>query len=109
LRKGGELVLIGVPWKRRADLQAYDLLHVIFHRYIHLRGGWEWELPRQRGDFDRASIWSNIQGALDWLDQKRLNVDGIYDVCRPDQCQQAYDRLIKQGDGPLTTVFDWTH
>lgn len=108
LRKGGELVLIGVPWRKRADLQAFDLLHVIFHRYIHLRSGWEWELPRQRSEFDRAGIWSNLQGAIGWLDQKRINIQGIYDVCTPEQCQQAYDRLTRQGDGPLTTVFDWT-
>jgi threonine dehydrogenase-like Zn-dependent dehydrogenase len=108
LRKGGELVLIGVPWRRRADLQAFEILSNVFRRYIHLRSGWEWEIPRIRGDFDRASIWSNLQGAVNWLNEKRLIVDGIYDVQSPDQCQQAYDRLTKQGDGPLTTVFDWT-
>ena len=108
LRKGGELVLIGVPWRKRADIQAFELLHTVFHRYIHLRSGWEWELPRQRGEMDRASIWSNLEGALRWLDEKRINVEGIYDVCSPVQCQQAYDRLRQQGDGPLTTVFDWT-
>lgn len=108
LRKGGELSIIGVPWRRRADVQAFELLHTIFHRYIHVHSGWEWELPRQRAEFDRASIWSNIQGAMHWLEKKRIHVDGVYDVCSPDQCQQAYDRLTKQGEGPLTTVFDWT-
>lgn len=108
LRKGGELSLIGVPWRRRADVQAFELIHTIFHRYLHVRSGWEWEIPKQRGELDRASIWSNIQGAIHWLNQKRLNVDGLYDVCSPTQCQQAYDRLTQQGDGPLTTIFDWT-
>ena len=30
LRKGGELVLIGVPWRKRADIQAFELLHTVF-------------------------------------------------------------------------------
>ncbi|MFG0248329.1 MAG: hypothetical protein ACF8OB_05530 [Phycisphaeraceae bacterium JB051] len=108
LRKGGELSLIGVPWRRKADVQAFELTHAIFHRYLHVRSGWEWEIPRHRSDFDRASIWGNFEGALRMLDQKRLNVDGIYEVGDPRDCQKMYDRLTQQGDGPLTTVLDWT-
>jgi len=107
LRTGGEMVLIGVPWRRRTDLCAWELLSVVFHRYVHLRSGWEWEVPHYRGPFDRASIWENLAGALRWLDEKRLCVDGLHDICKPDLCQEAYDRLAKQGNGPLTTVFDW--
>lgn len=108
LRKGGELVLIGVPWKPRADVQAFELTHLIFHRYIHMRSGWEWELPKHRRAFDQASIWSNYAGALRWLEQKRICLDGLYEVVSPNDCQQAYERVAQPGDGPLTTVFDWT-
>ena len=38
---GGEVVLIGVPWVKRTDLSAFDLLHAVFHRYVYLRSGWE--------------------------------------------------------------------
>ena len=48
VRKGGEVVLVGVPWRKRTDLPAFDLLHAVFHRYIRLRSGWEWEIPRMR-------------------------------------------------------------
>ena len=109
LRKGGELVLIGVPWTRRADVQAFDLLHRIFHDYIHVRSGWEWELPRQRGEFDKASIWDNLEAATRWLAQGRVTAEGVYDIVAPAQCQQAYDRLMTPGADPLTTVFDWTN
>ncbi|MBD3241109.1 MAG: zinc-binding dehydrogenase, partial [Chitinivibrionales bacterium] len=47
VRRGGEVVLVGVPWKRHTVLTAHELLDVVFHRYVVLRSGWEWELPRE--------------------------------------------------------------
>ncbi len=36
VRKRGEVVLVGVPWRKRSELSAFDLLHAVFHRYAVL-------------------------------------------------------------------------
>jgi D-arabinose 1-dehydrogenase-like Zn-dependent alcohol dehydrogenase len=50
MRKGGEVVMVGVPWIPRTDIKAHALLDLVFHRYIRLRSGWEWEVPRQANE-----------------------------------------------------------
>jgi NADPH:quinone reductase-like Zn-dependent oxidoreductase len=107
VRKGGEVALVGVPWVKRTDLSAHDILTTVFHRYVHLRTGWEWEVPRQPADFRHGSIRSNISGALDWLAKGRLRTTGLYRRVDPRQPQTVYDDLLAQRGG-LTAVFDWT-
>lgn len=106
IRKGGEVVLIGTPWRRRTDLPAHDLTHAVFHNYVHLRSGWEWELPRQPQDFAPSSVYENFAHALRWLAEGKVDVAGLADVHRPDDCQAAFDGLLRQ-EGGLTRVFDW--
>jgi threonine dehydrogenase-like Zn-dependent dehydrogenase len=105
LKIGGELVLIGVPWKKRTDLPAFDLLHTIFHRYVTVRSGWEWELPVHPAAFGAGSIMENFETALRWLDQGRVKVEGLYETRRPEEAQTAYQRLLKQE--AMGVVFDW--
>lgn len=107
VRKGGEVVLVGAPWTRRTELTAHDLLHVVFHRYVHLRSGWEWELPRQRPAFGTGSFYENVTGALQWLADGRTDVSGLAAVLKPAEAPHAYEELA-QRRGPLTRIFDWT-
>jgi len=107
VRKGGEVVLVGVPWKKRAELSVFDLLHPVFHRYIHLRSGWEWEVPMQPTDFAAGSMQGNLAAALLWLAQGRIRLDNLYRVLRPAQAQTAYDDLLHQRGEGLSVVFDW--
>jgi threonine dehydrogenase-like Zn-dependent dehydrogenase len=107
VRKGGEVVLIGVPWVRRTELMAFDLLHAVFHKYAHLRSGWEWELPAHAQDFTAGSLRENAAGALQWLLEGRFDLGGLYDVRSPGDCQAVYSELCDAGCGRLTTVFDW--
>lgn len=106
-RKGGEVVLVGVPWQKRADLQAHDILRAVFHRYVHLRSGWEWELPVKPRDFAPASILENFAGILRYLADGRINVDGLATLASPTDAQTVYQDLLHRR-GPLTAVFDWT-
>lgn len=105
IKKGGELVLVGVPWKKRTDLPAFDLLHAIFHRYVTVRSGWEWELPLHPTTFGTGSILENFETALRWLHQGRVKVEGLYEVRPPEEAQIAYQRLLKQE--AMGVVFDW--
>ncbi len=107
VRKRGEVVMIGVPWKRRTDLPSFDLTHAIFHRYVVLRSGWEWELPRTPAHFQTHCIFENFSFALELLAQKKISVDGWYGVRRPEDAQEVYQDLLHRRGEHLAHVFDW--
>ena len=106
VRKRGEVALVGVPWHKRTDLPAFDLLHAVFHRYVVLRSGWEWEVPFHPRDFVVGSISANLTAALEWLREGRVRVAGLYACRSPAECQAAYQDLLHQR-GPPAVVFDW--
>jgi threonine dehydrogenase-like Zn-dependent dehydrogenase len=108
VRKGGEVVLVGVPWVKRTELAAFDVLHAVFHRYVHLRSGWEWEVPREASDFRMGSIRGNTTAAMQWLSDGRLHSAGIVRIADPRDCATIYRELQQQTGGYLTAVFDWT-
>jgi threonine dehydrogenase-like Zn-dependent dehydrogenase len=108
VQKGGEVVLIGVPWERRTEKMAHELLSAVFHRYVVLRSGWEWELPLLPTEFAHNSIYGNIAGALHWLDTGRASVDGLYDTVSPADAGNVYRRLDEGITDRLAVVFDWT-
>lgn len=105
--KGGEVVLVGVPWRKQTDDLAHDVLHAVFHRYVHLRSGWEWELPRQPGEFSVASIRENIALATTWLNQKKIFVNNLYWLSTPSQCQDVYQTLLTKSRREPSCVYDW--
>lgn len=107
VKKGGEVALVGVPWRKRTDVPAFDLLHAVFHRYIHLRSGWEWELPRMDKDFSAGSVYNNFAAAMDWLAQNRVRIEGLYRVFPPTEAQNVYDQLCRRDNEFLTAMFDW--
>jgi threonine dehydrogenase-like Zn-dependent dehydrogenase len=108
VRKRGEVVLVGVPWRRMADMQAFDLLHAVFHKYVVLRSGWEWEVPHQPTDFVTGSLFGQYAGALRWLGEGRVKVEGLYQKTPPRDCQKAYQSLLHKTAEKLAIVFDWT-
>jgi threonine dehydrogenase-like Zn-dependent dehydrogenase len=108
VRKRGEVVLVGAPWQRRTELTAHELLHLVFHRYVVLRSGWEWELPLQATEFRRGSIFGNLEAALRWLADGRVRVDHLATMLPPSQAQPAYQDLLHQRSERLSVVFDWT-
>lgn len=107
-RKGGEVACIGAPWARRSDISAHDLHWEVFHNYVTIRSGWEWELPHQETDFGRGSIFGNYAAALQWLAQGRVKVDGIFVKTSPREAQKAYQDLFHKRAERLAVVFDWT-
>ena len=107
VQKRGEVVLVGVPWQRRTALTAHDVLHAVFHRYVVLRSGWEWELPLRPTEFHDGSIWGHMAAALRWLAEGRIRVEGAYGVMSPRDCQAAYQALAHRPGTDLTIVFDW--
>ena len=107
VRRGGEVVLVGVPWKRRTEVYAHELLSVVFHRYVMLRSGWEWELPHQTSDFSPHSIFSGFQLALRWLSEKRIPLQGRIALRSPADAQAVYQSLLQGTATELFQVYDW--
>lgn len=107
VRKRGEVVLLGTPWRRRTELLAHELTHLVFHRYVTLRSGWEWELPRQPRDFAVNSILGNHAAAMRWLADGRVVTAGLAETVSPAEAQAAYQALLHQTAAGLTFRFDW--
>jgi threonine dehydrogenase-like Zn-dependent dehydrogenase len=108
VRKKGEVVLVGVPWQRRTDLHAHDILHAVFHRYVVLRSGWEWELPHLSADLQPHSIFSGFALAMKWLNQGLIKAEGLTRLCDPRDPQPVYQDLLNRRGEELFCVFDWT-
>jgi threonine dehydrogenase-like Zn-dependent dehydrogenase len=108
LRKGGELVLEGVPWKRNTDQYAHELLHLVFHRYIHLRSGWEWELPKFSSEFRPHSTYSSLELGLKWLAEGLLRTDSQIHKVSPLQVQETYINIANRKYNELFIMFDWS-
>jgi len=104
VRKKGEVVLVGVPWHRQTDIYA---LHAVFHRYVILRSGWEWELPRYSSDFKPHSIISGYATALKWLAEGRIFTEGLVSLINPADAQSVYQRLLHKEFQGLFPVFKW--
>ena len=108
VRKRGEVAMVGVPWRRRTEVLAFELLHEIFFNYVVLRSGWEWELPRQAAEFRTNSIWGNLAGALNWLAEGTICVSDVYEKRPPREAQNAYQELMHNRCAKLSVMFDWT-
>ncbi len=107
VKKGGEVALIGAPWRAHTDTLAQTLTRLIFFRYITVRSGWEWELPLQPTEFRRGSIFGNYAAALDWLATGRITAAGLYRSTSPADAQSAYSALQGHQWPALAAVFDW--
>lgn len=108
IKKRGEVVLIATPWRRYTEIDAHTILSAIFHNYVVMRSGWEWELPRYPTDFRTNNIYGNLAAALKWLSEGRIKVDNLYTKISPYDAQEAYQNLLHKRSERLTYVFDWT-
>ncbi|TVR50467.1 MAG: dehydrogenase [Puniceicoccaceae bacterium] len=108
VRKRGEVVLVGVPWQRQTEAYAHELLSLVFHRYVVLRSGWEWELPRHSTDASPHSIHSGFETALRWLASGSIKMDGLITLADPANAQQTYQDILHRRAKGLFTVFDWS-
>jgi threonine dehydrogenase-like Zn-dependent dehydrogenase len=108
VRKRGEVVMVGVPWRQRSEMAAFDVLSEVFFHYVVLRSGWEWELPHQPTPFRTNSIWGNFAGALRWLAQGAICVEDVCEIRPPREAQEAYQDLLHRRCAKLSVMFDWT-
>jgi threonine dehydrogenase-like Zn-dependent dehydrogenase len=108
VRRGGEVVMIGAPWRRRSDAYAWDLLSVLFNRYVTLRSGLEWQVPMLPRDFTPSHIIAHYAMALRWLSEGRLRTDGLASRAVPSDAQAVYQSLQDHSAPAPTVIFDWS-
>jgi threonine dehydrogenase-like Zn-dependent dehydrogenase len=116
---GGEIVMVGAPWGGEANsVPSSRLTRSIFLRFLRLRSGSEWEIPRQPtpplavsrrpGPPTPDSIHGNSVTALNWLADGRLVATPlITHRLAPEAIQEAYTGLAQRKDDYLGVVLTW--
>lgn len=119
VRRRGEVVLVGVPWRKLTDLSAHDLLNAVFFGLATLRSGWEWELPVHGRGFvweellegynnTPHSIFGGFETALAWLAEGRIPLDGLVHKARVTDPAALYSRILRREITESFIVLDWT-
>ena len=118
VRQHGEVVLVGVPWRRQTDLSAHALLHAVFNGFVELRSGWEWAFPLVSKSFkweellggynnSAQSIMTGFNKAMKWLAEDRIPFDGMVRTVAPDEPGEVYRALLERNIKEPFVVFDW--
>jgi 2-desacetyl-2-hydroxyethyl bacteriochlorophyllide A dehydrogenase len=109
-QNGGEIVMIGAPWGGDENsVPSSRLTRDLFFRFLTLRSGSEWELPRQPVPQLVDSILANIETGLGWLQDGRLQVDPLITHRLPAaEIQHAYESLLARKDEYLGVILRWS-
>jgi len=119
VRKRGEVVLIGVPWKAHTKIPAHEILHAIFFKFAVVRSGWEWDIPVQGRDFVWEELYegynnaphstmSGLKLALSWLAAGKIPLIGLVAARKLSQPQNTYDDLMAKKIKEPFVIFDWS-
>ena len=105
----GEVFLIGAAWQRDPGVAAADIVRPVFNKYLALRSGWEWQLPRHAAH-GAESVTRCTSWVLDCMREGSVQVaDLITDRIAPAGVPQAYADLLDHPAGHLGVVIDWQH
>jgi len=109
-QNGGEVVMIGAPWGGDENsVPSSRLTRDIFFRFLRLRSGSEWEIPRQPHPLMADSIRANVETGLEWLADGRLQVAPlITHRLSPELIQTAYEGLLTRKDEYLGVILRWS-
>ncbi|MFV0493120.1 MAG: zinc-binding dehydrogenase [Pseudorhodobacter sp.] len=118
VRLKGEVVLVGVPWRKYTDLTAHEIMQAVFFGFVRLRGGWEWEVPIHSRKFvweellegyNNAphSTFGGFARALRWLDEGRINTDGLMTTVSPADPVRIYDDIRARKIKEPFIAYDW--
>jgi threonine dehydrogenase-like Zn-dependent dehydrogenase len=109
LRSGGELIVTGVPWRRRSDSYLYELLDLLFHKFLVVRSGWEWQVPRTPGGAPHGlDMTALLCQGMSWLASGAVDITGLDTVIAPDDLPRAYETLRARQAPTLTYSIRWS-
>lgn len=108
-QRHGELSLVGSQWgEGTQNTDALRFLGTIFERYIHIRSGWEWQLPVLPTTFGPSSLVHNAESILNWLSEGRIIVAPMLShQVAPSTADTVYSEMVSNKDQYLGVVFDW--
>lgn len=108
-QRHGELSLVGSQWgEGTQNTDALRFLGTIFERYIHIRSGWEWQLPVLPTTFGPSSLVHNCESILRWLETRQIVVEPMLSHrVSPDLADSVYSEMVSNKDRYLGVVFDW--
>jgi threonine dehydrogenase-like Zn-dependent dehydrogenase len=107
VREGGEISLVGIPWKKTCDVHSFEVLNQIFFKYIKMYSGWELSLPVNPERFQPSSRFGDYKLAMKWIHEGLLVTDGmatVYDYRNP---QQIYEAVSERREKSISVMFDW--
>jgi threonine dehydrogenase-like Zn-dependent dehydrogenase len=118
VRRMGEVVLVGVPWRRMSEHSAHDVMSAVFFNLVTLRSGWEWELPVHSRAFlweellegynnAPQSIFAGFARALQWLAEGRIPLEGLVYRIAPTDPQKLYADIASRKIREPFIVLDW--
>jgi len=106
---GAEIVLVGVPWKSSQAMSASELLQQIFTKYLHVRSGWEWEIPTLPAQFAQGSVLQNMQHAMQLMARGQIAAAPLRShLVPPSEADAVYNGLLEDRKIYHSAVFDWT-
>lgn len=116
--QGGEVVLIGVPWKAHTSIGAHEVFKAAFFNFVNIKGGWEWSLPIVSKAFKweellecynntSHSIFSGFVRALNWLSEGYIKTDGLLSLQKPNNPAELYQSIAKREIIEPFIVLDW--
>lgn len=119
VRKNGEVVLVGVPWRKLSDVTAHELLRSVFFNFVNLRSGWEWQIPiHARGfvweellqGYNNAphSTFTGFQHALRWLDEGKIPLKGLIHLAVPSCPETLYTDIMSRKIVEPFIAMNWT-
>lgn len=107
---GAEVVLIGGPWKRSSAFSMSELLQPVFLKYLHLRSGWELELPEFPAPFGQGSTVQNLQHAMNLFAREQIQVAPLRShVMSSLDAEGAFLSLLNDKETCHSVVFDWSN
>jgi threonine dehydrogenase-like Zn-dependent dehydrogenase len=107
VRKGGEVALVGVPWRATSGTVVNELFRMIFTGYVTLYSGWEWSIPKRPLPFLPDSNFKSFALAMDWIHRGEIKVEDIYETRRPEECVEVYREISEGRLGKTCALFDW--
>ena len=107
---GAKVVLIGGPWKRSVAFSMSDLLQPLFLKYLHLRSGWELELPEFPAPFRQGSTVQNLQHTMNLFTRGQIQAAPLRShVLSPLDAEGAFLSLLNEKETCHSVVFDWSN
>jgi threonine dehydrogenase-like Zn-dependent dehydrogenase len=100
----GEVMTVGAPWRAEPEVAASLILGPVFERFLSLRSGWEWQVPRYgEGSVAACTIW-----VLERLADGSINTVPLASgTLPPDAAASAYQLLASEPERYMTFLFDW--